>query len=45
MSRCSPEKEEKSTDQEKGKMLNGSGGHGHSHYIPGGLVEEGGFEV
>jgi len=44
-SRCSHEKVHSSTKEEKSKMLNGNGGHGHSHDIPQGIVEEGGFEA
>ena len=44
MSRFNPTKDIESTKDEKTKMLNGAG-HGHSHDIPHGMAEDGGFEV
>ena len=44
MARFNPDKDPKSTKEEESKMLSNNG-HGHSHNIPHGMVEEGGFEV
>jgi len=44
MSRFNPTKDIESTKDEKTKMLNGAG-HGHSHDIPHGMAEDGGFEA
>merc|ERR1711915_707701 len=43
-SRFNPAKDVESSKDEKTKMLNGAG-HGHSHDIPQGMAEEGGFEA
>jgi len=44
MARFNPDKDPKSTKEEESKMLSNNG-HGHSHDIPHGMVEEGGFEA